>query len=132
MNIFILELFIKNKENVHAALDLNEVRIHLKCLINSCLLLQETDFNLRRSAIKFVTVLLTNCTKVLQDIILESGPMGVSKLVDLLQDEREVIRNDVNFLPHEKLTFHILSSIGFTPPSNLNTFKWKYSKNSCI
>jgi hypothetical protein len=24
--------------------------------------------------------------------------MGVSKLVDLLQDEREVIRNDVNFI----------------------------------
>ena len=94
--------------------------------------LQETDFNLRRSAIKFVTVLLTNCTKVLQDIILESGPMGVSKLVDLLQDEREVIRNDVNFLAHEKLILHILSSIGFTPPSNLNTFKCKYSKNSCI
>jgi hypothetical protein len=28
--------------------------------------------------------------------------MGVSKLVDLLQDEREVIRNDVNFLFNEK------------------------------
>ena len=54
------------------------------------------DFNLRRAAIRFVTVLLTNCTKLLQDIILESGPMGVSKLIDLLQDEREVIRNDVN------------------------------------
>jgi hypothetical protein len=34
----------------------------------------------------------------MQDIILESGPMGVSKLVDLLQDEREVIRNDVKFI----------------------------------
>jgi F420-dependent methylenetetrahydromethanopterin dehydrogenase len=38
----------------------------------------------------------------LQDIILESGPMGVSKLIDLLQDEREVIRNDVNFLSQKQ------------------------------
>ncbi|UJR15619.1 hypothetical protein I4U23_002555 [Adineta vaga] len=81
-SIYILELFVKNKENVHAALDL----------------IEETDFNLRRAAIKFLTILLTNCTKLLQDIILESGPMGVSKLVDLLQDEREVIRNDALLL----------------------------------
>lgn len=53
------------------------------------------DFNVRRAAIRFLTSLLSNCTKYLQEIILESGPMGVSKLIDLLQDEREVIRNDV-------------------------------------
>ncbi|CAF0981051.1 unnamed protein product [Adineta ricciae] len=76
------ELYIKNKANVHAALELVE----------------ETDFNVRRSAIRFLTALLTNCTKELQEIILESGPMGVSKLVDLLQDEREVIRNDALLL----------------------------------
>ncbi|CAF0903996.1 unnamed protein product [Adineta ricciae] len=76
------ELFVKNKENVHAALDL----------------IEETDFNVRRAAIKFLTILLTNCTKLLQNITLESGPMGVSKLVDLLQDEREVIRNDALLL----------------------------------
>lgn len=57
---------------------------------------QEMDFNVRRAAIRFLTALLSNCTKALQEIILESGPMGVSKLIDLLQDEREVIRNDVN------------------------------------
>ncbi|CAF1188763.1 unnamed protein product [Rotaria magnacalcarata] len=82
INIQFTELFIKNKEQVHAALDL----------------IEEIDFNIRRTAIKFLTVLLTNCTKLLQDIILESGPMGVSKLVDLLQDEREVIRNDTLLL----------------------------------
>ncbi|CAF1054536.1 unnamed protein product [Rotaria sp. Silwood1] len=76
------ELYIKTKEHVHAALELVE----------------EIDFNVRRSAIRFLTALLTNCTKELQDIILESGPMGVSKLVDLLQDEREVIRNDALLL----------------------------------
>ncbi|CAM4770282.1 unnamed protein product [Rotaria magnacalcarata] len=76
------ELYIKDKTHVHAALEL----------------IEETDFNVRRSAIRFLTALLTNCTKELQDIILESGPMGVSKLVDLLQDEREVIRNDALLL----------------------------------
>ncbi|CAF0760234.1 unnamed protein product [Didymodactylos carnosus] len=76
------EVFIKNKEHVHAVLDL----------------LEEFDFNIRRSAIKFLTSLLTNCPKELQDIILESGPMGVSKLIDLLQDQREVIRNDTLLL----------------------------------
>lgn len=53
-----------------------------------------------------MTVLLTNCTKPLQEIILESGPMGVSKLVDLLQDEREVIRNDVSELRASSPTWH--------------------------
>ncbi|UJR31047.1 hypothetical protein I4U23_018557 [Adineta vaga] len=76
------ELYIKNKGNVHATLEL----------------IEENDFNVRRSAIRFLTALLTNCTKELQEIILESGPMGVSKLVDLLQDEREVIRNDAILL----------------------------------
>lgn len=66
---------------------------------------QEMDFNVRRAAIRFLTALLSNCTKALQEIILESGPMGVSKLIDLLQDEREVIRNDVN-----KLFIHRLNS----------------------
>lgn len=71
---------------------------------------QETDFNLRRAAIRFLTVLLTNCTKLLQDIILESGPMGVSKLIDLLQDEREVIRNDVKPFSIRKSIDHSLSN----------------------
>ena len=56
---------------------------------------QETDFNLRRTVIRFLTVLLTNCTKLLQERILESGPMGVSKLVDVSHGECQVIRNDV-------------------------------------
>ena len=64
---------------------------------------QEIDFNVRRAAIRFLTALLSNCTKALQEIILESGPMGVSKLIDLLQDEREVIRNDVKRHSHSPI-----------------------------
>ncbi|CAF4238856.1 unnamed protein product, partial [Rotaria sp. Silwood2] len=58
----------------------------------------KTNFNVRRAAIRFLTALLTNCTEELQDIILESGPAGFSKLLDLLEDKREVIRNDALLL----------------------------------
>jgi hypothetical protein len=56
--------------------------------------------------------------------------MGVSKLVDLLQDEREVIRNDVNEASRKKIL--VLFSLGSSAASNLNSFQCKYSKNRCI
>lgn len=59
--------------------------------------LEEYDFRVRRSAIKFITTLIANKTRDLQEIILVS-PMGVSKLMDLLSDSREVIRNDALLL----------------------------------
>ncbi|CAG0879975.1 unnamed protein product [Cyprideis torosa] len=75
------EMFIKRPENV--ALVLN--------------LLDETDFRVRWPIVKFITQLLTNRPKELQDCILVC-PMGVSKLMDLLSDAREVIRNDTLLL----------------------------------
>lgn len=51
----------------------------------------------------FLTVLLKNCTKRIQALILESGPMAAAKLVDLLQDEREIIRNDVMKLESKEI-----------------------------
>ena len=45
---------------------------------------------------KLLTILLTNQCKDVQEIILVH-PMGVSKLMDLLSDSREIIRNDVSF-----------------------------------
>lgn len=59
--------------------------------------LEEYDFRVRWSAVKLLTVLLTNRPKDIQEIILVS-PMGVSKLMDLLGDSREVIRNDALLL----------------------------------
>ena len=44
---------------------------------------------------KLLTILLTNKGRDLQEAILVS-PMGVSRLMDLLSDSREVIRNDVS------------------------------------
>ncbi|EDX17356.1 GD16864 [Drosophila simulans] len=59
--------------------------------------LDEYDFRVRRAAIQLITSLISNKTRELQDLILVS-PMGVSKLMDLLTDSREVIRNDVLLL----------------------------------
>ncbi|XP_062386658.1 general vesicular transport factor p115 isoform X2 [Sardina pilchardus] len=56
-------------------------------------LLEEFDFHVRWPAVKLLTALLKNQCAQVQGIILVS-PMGVSRLMDLLADSREVIRND--------------------------------------
>ncbi|XP_029018418.1 general vesicular transport factor p115 isoform X4 [Betta splendens] len=56
-------------------------------------LLEEFDFHVRWPAVKLLTALLKNQGPQVQGIILVS-PMGVSRLMDLLADSREVIRND--------------------------------------
>ncbi|XP_068445308.1 general vesicular transport factor p115 isoform X1 [Clinocottus analis] len=56
-------------------------------------LLEEFDFHVRWPGVKLLTVLLKNQGVPVQGIILVS-PMGVSRLMDLLADSREVIRND--------------------------------------
>ncbi|XP_031844161.1 general vesicular transport factor p115 isoform X2 [Nomia melanderi] len=75
------EIFIKNSDSIGAVLTL----------------LEEFDFTVRWPALKLLMNLLTNRPKDIQEIILIS-PMGVSKLMDLLGDSREVIRNDVLLL----------------------------------
>lgn len=75
------EMFIKTTDNVTTVLSF----------------LEEIDFKVRWPAIKLLTSLLANRTKEIQEIILVS-PMGVSKLMDLLVDSREVIRNDALLL----------------------------------
>lgn len=59
--------------------------------------LEEYDYRVRRAAIQLLTTLIQNKTRDLQEHILVS-PMGVSKLMDLLSDSREVIRNDALLL----------------------------------
>lgn len=75
------EMFIKNTENVSLVLGF----------------LEEYDFRVRWPAVKLLTSLLASKPKEIQDIILVS-PMGVSKLMDLLVESREVIRNDALLL----------------------------------
>jgi len=59
--------------------------------------LQEYDFHILWPTVRLLTLLLANKTREIQEIIL-ANPMGVSKLMDLLVDSREVIRNDVSFV----------------------------------
>lgn len=75
------EMFIKNPENVSLVLSF----------------LEEYDFRVRWPAVKLLTSLLENKPKEIQDIVLVS-PMGVSKLMDLLVENREVVRNDALLL----------------------------------
>ncbi|XP_041079287.1 general vesicular transport factor p115-like isoform X2 [Polyodon spathula] len=70
-------IFIKEQENVTLLLSL----------------LEEFDFHVRWPGVKLLTALLKNQCSQVQAVILVS-PMGVSRLMDLLADSREVIRND--------------------------------------
>ncbi|XP_066249415.1 general vesicular transport factor p115 [Euwallacea similis] len=75
------EMFLKNADNLTLALSF----------------LEEYDFRVRWPALKLV-ISLTMCKpKEVQDIVLVS-PMGMSKLMDLLAENREVIRNDAVLL----------------------------------
>ncbi|XP_049876015.1 general vesicular transport factor p115 isoform X2 [Pectinophora gossypiella] len=75
------EMFIKDPHNIQLVLDL----------------LDEYDFRVRLSTVQLLTSLLTNRPKDIQEIILVK-PMGVSKMMDLLGDTREVIRNETLLL----------------------------------
>merc|ERR1719341_2782102 len=71
------EMFLKNKENITLLLNYME----------------EFDFKIRRPAVQLLTDLLTNCTREVQQQVLDSHT-GVSKLMDVLGETREVLRND--------------------------------------
>ncbi|XP_020295207.1 general vesicular transport factor p115 [Pseudomyrmex gracilis] len=75
------EIFIKHTESVGLVLTF----------------LEESDFRVRWPAVKLLKHLLENRYKDIQEMILVS-PMGVSKLMDLLNDSREAIRNEVVML----------------------------------
>ncbi|KAI8368110.1 p115 like vesicle tethering protein [Radiomyces spectabilis] len=55
--------------------------------------LEEFDFYVRFNTIKLLSTLLINREKRIQECILTS-PMGITRLVDLLDDKREIIRNE--------------------------------------
>lgn len=93
--LFILKFFLpwKNNEKIINCNKLIEPPDSIHCT-NRNSILQEYDFHVRWPTVKLLTILLTNKGKDLQEAILVS-PMGVSKLMDLLSDSREIIRNDV-------------------------------------
>ncbi|GIX67470.1 general vesicular transport factor p115 [Caerostris darwini] len=75
------EIFIKKSENVTLLLDL----------------IEEYDFKVRWPIVRLLSGLLSHRPKELQECILISR-LGVSRLMDLLSDTREIIRNDTLLL----------------------------------
>ncbi len=71
------EIYLKRAKNVQLVVDL----------------LEEFDFRVRRPAVKMLTHLLLNKPREMQELILASQ-LGVSRLMDVLVDTREVLRND--------------------------------------
>ncbi|KAB7500250.1 General vesicular transport factor, partial [Armadillidium nasatum] len=75
------EIFIKRVENIGLVMSL----------------MDEFDFKVRFPAMKLLNNLLRNRPKEVQEVILVT-PSGVSKLMDMLSDSREIIRNDTLLL----------------------------------
>ncbi|KAI8358534.1 p115 like vesicle tethering protein [Blakeslea trispora] len=71
------DYFIEDSRNVTILLDI----------------LEEFDFYVRYNTIKLLSTLLANRSKRIQECIL-TNPMGISLLVDMLDDKRDVIRNE--------------------------------------
>lgn len=86
----------KNRAEFDESLGLQFTEIFIKDTENIALLsglLDEYDFHVRWPTVKLIMVLLTNSTKVVQEALM-AIPMAISKIMDLLSDSREVIRND--------------------------------------
>ncbi|EPB81545.1 hypothetical protein HMPREF1544_11735 [Mucor circinelloides 1006PhL] len=71
------DYFIEDSRNVTILLDI----------------LEEFDFYVRYNTIKLLSTLLANRSKRIQECIL-TNPMGISRLVDMLDDKRDIIRNE--------------------------------------
>ncbi|CEP09719.1 hypothetical protein [Parasitella parasitica] len=71
------DYFIEDSRNVTILLDV----------------LEEFDFYVRYNTIKLLSTLLANRSKRIQECIL-TNPMGISRLVDMLDDKRDIIRNE--------------------------------------
>lgn len=67
---------------------------HVTMILN---LLEDFEFQVRRPATCLLTTLLKNCLAEVQEAVLVS-PMGISRVMDLLSDSREVVRNDALLL----------------------------------
>ncbi|KAJ3258466.1 Vesicle-mediated ER to Golgi transport protein [Boothiomyces macroporosus] len=71
------EIFVKDPQNISLLLDI----------------LAEVDFYVRFNCVQLITTLFNNVGNALHEGILTS-PLGISRLIDLLDDRREIIRND--------------------------------------
>eukprot|EP00842_Homolaphlyctis_polyrhiza_P006543 jgi/Hompol1/6890/HPOL_002507-RA len=83
----------KTKDDVDVGMMFTETYIEDATNVTLLLdLLAEMDFYVRYDLLQFLTTLLENSGAKLQECILTS-PVGISRLIDLLDDHREIIRN---------------------------------------
>ncbi|GJQ09442.1 hypothetical protein GpartN1_g1233.t1 [Galdieria partita] len=78
-------------ENTQIFVKYPDAVVQLLCLV------EEDDFSIRFNIIELLTALLSNDPALVQQKILEAS-QGVTKLMDLLKDRREVIRNEAILL----------------------------------
>uniref|UniRef100_A0A1I8E9N1 General vesicular transport factor p115 n=1 Tax=Wuchereria bancrofti TaxID=6293 RepID=A0A1I8E9N1_WUCBA len=85
---------------------LAEMIVRRKTFITSIMALVESyEFAVRRAAVQLLTALLRHRASEVQTAIVEE-PMGVSRLVDLLHDTREIIRNSTVLMLSELSRAH--------------------------
>ncbi|EFO16891.1 hypothetical protein LOAG_11615 [Loa loa] len=85
---------------------LAEMIVRRKTFITSIMTLVESyEFAVRRAVIQLLTALLRHRASEVQTAIVEE-PMGVSRLVDLLHDTREIIRNSAVLMMSELSRAH--------------------------
>ncbi|CAG9533455.1 unnamed protein product [Cercopithifilaria johnstoni] len=85
---------------------LAEMIVRRKTFITSIMALVESyEFAVRRAVIQLLTALLRHRDSEVQTAIVEE-PMGVSRLVDLLHDTREIIRNSTVLMMSELSRAH--------------------------
>jgi hypothetical protein len=103
---------IQEQKNLPDDITVQFTEVYIKNVENIILLTQlldEFEFRIRWSTVKLLSVLIQNQLKKMQESILVC-PMGISKLMDLLADSREIIRNDVLLL---------LQNLTKTPHANI-------------
>lgn len=83
------EIFIKKVSNVELILSY----------------LDAVELYIRRNAIRLLNIFLINRLKDAQTVVLQC-PMGISKIVDILSEPREVLRNDIILLLLELTKSH--------------------------
>uniref|UniRef100_F6W9R3 Uncharacterized protein n=1 Tax=Ciona intestinalis TaxID=7719 RepID=F6W9R3_CIOIN len=68
-----------------------EVEMNINIVLD---MVEKYEFSVRWAAVKLLTSLLRGKATVVQNVVL-AKPMGISCLMDLLTENREIIRNDV-------------------------------------
>ena len=97
-------------------------------------LLDSYEFSIRRPIIQLLTGLLRHRASEVQNILMQD-PMAINRLLDLLQESREVLRNDVSPLTLNSVINSTLSvSLCSTVPLRCGIFfaDFPFLRDMCL